>query len=209
MARATLGPFWFWRSIDVKAAPVTIATVLWVSVFAATALAAECNPMPDGVDPDAGYRVGHYSAPVPDCAPGAVSIAYEEAKMLAQGGGAILLDVTPIDGSDPDPFDGTWAVPEPHETIPGATWLPEAGRGKPEAWLEKYLRSNVDKLVAESPGIPVIVFCNAECWGSWNAAKRLAAWGYADIHWYARGIDDWRDKTLPLEIADPIPADVE
>jgi len=49
----------------------------------------------------------------------------------------------------------------------------------------------------------------ADCWGSWNAAKRLAAWGYDDIRWYPRGIDDWRDNALPLEIADPVPAEVE
>ena len=165
--------------------------------------------MPDGVDPDAGYRIGHYSAAVPDCAPGAPVIAYADVKALAESGGAILLDVTPIDGSDPDPFDGTWELPHPHETIPGATWLPETGRGKPEPWLKKYLRSNLDKLITEKPGVPVIVFCRLDCWGSWNAAKRLAAWGYDDIHWYPRGIEDWRANALPLEIADPVPAEVE
>ena len=188
---------------------VTIVTALWLAALTATANAAECNPMPDGVDADAGYRVGHYSAAVPECAPGAPVIAYEEVKTLAASGGAILLDVTPIDGSDPDPFDGTWAVPQPHETIPGATWLPETGRGKPEPWLEKYLRSNLDRLIAEKPGLPVIVFCRVDCWGSWNAAKRLAAWDYKNIRWYPRGIDDWRDSNLPLEIGDPVPAEVE
>ena len=192
-----------------KAAPVTIFATLSFAILASAAHAAECNPMPDGVDPDAGYRIGHYSAPVPDCAPGAALIAYEDVKMLAASGRAILLDVTPIDGSDPDPFDGTWGLPHPHETIPGATWLPETGRGKPEPWLEKYLRSNLDKLIAEKPGVPVIVFCRLDCWGSWNAAKRLAAWDYHDIHWYRRGIEDWRDNALPLEIADPVPAEVE
>jgi PQQ-dependent catabolism-associated CXXCW motif protein len=192
-----------------KAAPATIITSLWLAVVASTGAASECDPMPDGVDPDAGYRIGHYSATVPDCAPGAPVIAYADVRALAQSGGAILIDVTPIDGSDPDPFDGTWALPHPHETIPGATWLPETGRGKPEPWLEKYLRSNLDRLIAENPGLPVIVFCNADCWGSWNAAKRIAAWGYENIRWYPRGIEDWRDNALPLEIGDPVPAEVE
>jgi PQQ-dependent catabolism-associated CXXCW motif protein len=193
-----------------KAAAIAIMTASWLAGLAATAAsAADCDPLPDGVDRDAGYRIGHYSAAVPDCTPGAPTIAFGEVKALAEGGGVILLDVSPIDGSDPDPFDGTWAVPQPHETIPGATWLPETGRGKPEAWLENYLKSNLDRLIAEKPGVPVIVFCRADCWGSWNAAKRLAAWGYDNIRWYPRGIDDWRDNGLALEIGDPVPVEVE
>ncbi len=192
-----------------RTAPAAIIASLWLAANASTATAAACDPMPDGVDTDIGYRVGHYSAPVPDCAPGAPVIGYEDVKALAQGGNAILLDVSPIDGSDPDPFDGTWALPHLHETIPGATWLPETGRGKPEPWLEKFLRSNLDKLIAENPGAPVIVFCNADCWGSWNVAKRLAAWDYENIRWYPRGIADWRDNALPMEVGDPVPAEVE
>lgn len=192
-----------------KPAPVAIIASLWLAVLASTATAAECDPKPAGVDPDIGYRVGHYSATVPGCAPGAPVIAYEDVKALAESGGAIMLDVSPIDGSDPDPFDGTWAVPDPHETIPGATWLPETGRGKPEPWLENFLKSNLDRLIAERPGVPVIVFCNADCWGSWNAAKRIAGWGYKNIRWYPRGIEDWRANALPLEIGDPVPAEVE
>ena len=192
-----------------KTAPVALLAALWIAIVTAPAIAAQCDPMPDGVVPDIGYRVGHYSAAVPDCAPGAALIIFSEVKALAASGNAILLDVTPIDGSDPDPFDGTWGLPHPHETIPAATWLPETGRGKPEPWLEKYLRSNLDKLITEKPGLPVIVFCRLDCWGSWNAAKRLAAWGYQDIRWYPRGIEDWRANALPLEIADPVPAEVE
>jgi len=192
-----------------KTAPVTIFAALSFAALASAALAAECNLMPDGVDAAIGYRVGHYSATVPDCAPGAPLIAFGDVRALAESGRAILLDVTPIDGSDPDPFDGTWGVPAPHETIPGATWLPESGRGKPEPWLEKYLRSNLDKLITEKPGVPVIVFCRADCWGSWNAAKRLAAWDYENIRWYPHGIDDWRANALPIEIADPVPVEVE
>ena len=192
-----------------KPAATAIATALWLATSATLASAAECNPKPDGVDADAGYRIGHYSAPVPDCVPGAATIAHEGAKALAASGGAILLDVSPIDGSDPDPFDGTWAVPDPHETIPGATWLPETGRGKPEPWLERYFRTNIDQLIADKPGLPIIVFCNADCWGSWNAAKRLAAWGYRNVVWYPRGIGDWRDNALPLQFVEPVAADVE
>ncbi len=203
-------------SPDLKAASLTILAALWLAVLAPATIAAQCNPMPpcdpvpEGVD--AGYRIGHYGATVPKCAPGAPVIAFADVKALAAGSGAILLDVTPIDGSDPDPFDGTWgagALPRPHETIPGATWLPETGRGKPEPWLQKYLQSNLDKRIADKPGVPVIVFCRADCWGSWNAAKRLAAWGYKNIRWYPRGITDWRDNSLPLEIGDPVPAEVE
>lgn len=189
---------------------IAFGLAVWSFAAALTAgpALADCDPRPDGVDPDIGYRVGHYSAPVPECAPGAPNIGFEEAKRLHDAGGAVFVDVTPIDGSDPDPFDGTWAVPEPHMSVPGAIWLPEAGRGKPEPWLENYLRDNLDRLIAASPGKPVIVFCRSDCWGSWNAAKRAASWGYANLRWYAEGIGDWEANKLPLEQADPVPAEV-
>ncbi|MGE0846483.1 MAG: rhodanese-like domain-containing protein [Flavobacteriaceae bacterium] len=182
-----------------------LAALILASNVVATVRADDCDPNPPGTED--GYRIGHYGAPVPDCAPGAPTIGRDEVRAAVAAGDAIFIDVTPIDGSDPDPFDGSWGDVGTHLSMPGATWLPEVGRGKPEAWLEDYFRDNLDRLTAEKPGAQVVIFCSSNCWGSWNAAKRAAGWGYPDIRWYPAGVSEWSERELAP--TDPVPVEVE
>ena len=49
----------------------------------------------------------------------------------------------------------------------------------------------------------LLVFCRADCWMRWNAARRLRAMGYRNVWWLAEGTDGWRDLGQPLVRAVP------
>ncbi|WP_126718429.1 hypothetical protein [Sphingomonas ginkgonis] len=53
------------------------------------------------------------------------------------------------------------------------------------------------------PTAPLVVFCRADCWMSWNAAKRLRAWGFGDVRWYPAGSDGWAEMGRPLVAVRP------
>ncbi len=49
---------------------------------------------------------------------------------------------------------------------------------------------------------PVLFFCLAECWMSWNAAKRALEYGYSNVFWYPEGTDGWRFEEWPTQKVD-------
>jgi PQQ-dependent catabolism-associated CXXCW motif protein len=51
----------------------------------------------------------------------------------------------------------------------------------------------------------LVLYCLANCWMSWNAAKRALSLGYSDVAWYPEGTDGWFAALLPLEDATPEP----
>jgi PQQ-dependent catabolism-associated CXXCW motif protein len=51
----------------------------------------------------------------------------------------------------------------------------------------------------------VVFYCLADCWMSWNAAKRAASWGYREVLWYRDGTDGWEAAGLPTEVLHPAP----
>ena len=42
----------------------------------------------------------------------------------------------------------------------------------------------------------VVIYCLADCWMSWNAAKRILAYGYSNVAWYPEGTDGWERTGL-------------
>ena len=77
--------------------------------------------------------------------------------------GAILLDVMPSEGAGADPATGACRLSRPHQTIPGALWLPDVGRSKLAAGFDVYLKENLGKFAAGNPAKPIIVFCQSDC----------------------------------------------
>ena len=47
----------------------------------------------------------------------------------------------------------------------------------------------------------LVFYCLANCWMSWNAAKRALSLGYPNVAWYRDGTDGWLAASLPLEDA--------
>ncbi len=159
-------------------------------------------------DPATGYRIAHYRAAVPETVPGGTRVDLDKTDALIKHG-AVLLDVMPSEGAGADPATGQWRLSRPHQTIPGATWLPDVGRGKLSAGFDSYLKTNIEQLTKSDKAKPIIVFCQSDCWMAWNAVQRIAALGYSSISWFPEGTDGWVEwgdrKLVPVE---PVPVTV-
>lgn len=145
-----------------------------------------------------GYRRARYRAPVDrDPAP-AQTVALDRALALRPARNALFIDVLPAEDARRDPATGAWRGLRAHDSIPGALWFPETGRAAPDPVLWAGLVSAVQHTRARHPGWPVVLFCRADCWMSWNAARRLALGGVQQVLWLAEGIDGWHDRGRAL-----------
>lgn len=177
-----------------------------MSMFTATAFLLLALSPAEGADFDAatGYRIAHYRAVVPAPPEGVPRIGTEDVAALARGRRAILIDVTPAEGGVRDAASGKWRLAGPHFTIPGALWFPEAGRGVLADGIEPWFLGGVRRRAGRGPGRPVIVFCLADCWMSWNAALRLRRAGLRDVRWFVEGANGWTDAGRRLSSVLPI-----
>jgi len=159
----------------------------------------------DGVPEPDGYRTDNYRAPVPLTLQGARVLGTMEAAALWRSGGAAFIDVLPRPPKPPGLPAGTiWReAPRPH--IPGSLWLPDTGYGALAASTEDYFRQGVFRASGGDRDRPLVFYCQAACWMSWNAAKRALGYGYVHVAWYPQGTDGWRDADLPMQdaIAEP------
>lgn len=151
-----------------------------------------------------GYRTARYRSPVDaDIAP-AQRISMYDALALEPGKDALFLDVMPTEGAVRDPATGTWRLSERHETIPGSQWHPETGRAPVEPLLWSALEQAIVSARDGRPELPVVIYCRADCWMSWNAARRLASSGFKHVYWLAEGTDGWHAAGRPLVDAAPV-----
>ena len=163
------------------------------------------QPAADGAFDAAGYRRARYRAPVDrDPAP-AGTLPLARALRLRPGRDSLFIDVLPAEGARRDPGTGRWDGVPPHQTIPGALWLPETGRAAPDPALWAGLVETVAAARRAHPRWPVVLFCRADCWMSWNAARRLASAGISQVWWQPEGIDGWHDAGRPLAASIPQP----
>ena len=156
-------------------------------------------------DTKTGYRISQYRAPVPATVPGGTTITLETLQALVRDSSAILIDVTPLEGSGADPSTGVWLVPKPHPNMAGSVWLPDVGKGVLTPALETYFQANLAVLTNGNKARPIIIYCQADCWMSWNAVKRAASYGFTALHWYPDGTDGMRDWDVLLVPATPVP----
>lgn len=154
-------------------------------------------------DPVTGYRITQYRGVVDRVPEGVRRIDVREA--AAWKGRAIFIDVTPAEGAVRDE-DGVWHLAMPHATVPGAHWFPEAGRGVQPTGIGPWFERGVERLTGGKRTRPIVVFCLADCWMSWNAALRLHRSGYTQVHWFAEGIDGWKEAGRSLANVAPTPA---
>ena|SRR5260221_13984569 len=70
--------------------------------------------------------------------------------------------------------------------------------------LEAYFRTNLERGTNGRLDTPIVFYCRADCWMSWNATKRAASWGYTHVFWYRDGTDGWAAANLPLAPAEPV-----
>ncbi len=163
------------------------------------------------VDPTSGLRMERYRAPVPTDIPDAITVDTPAARTLHDDGIAVFIDVYPPKGLGPDPLDGHWVITEERESIPGATWLPEVGRGTLQSDAKDYFERNLERLSGADKAAPLVFFCTSDCWQSWNATRRATQLGYTNLHWYPLGSDGWLEdghtltRVFPLNFFDDTP----
>lgn len=170
----------------------------------AVALAAYAVPLSaqDVAEPE-GYRGKPYRAPVPATLAGATVLTTEMAHEIWKEGAAHFVDVLPRLPKPAKLPEGTVWRDKPRDSIPGSIWLPNVGyQTLPEIDAD-YFRQGLETVTTGDKSNPVVIYCRADCWMSWNAAKRAIEYGYADISWYPEGTDGWRAAGHPLERIEP------
>jgi PQQ-dependent catabolism-associated CXXCW motif protein len=179
------------------------AVLIYLSLLTTQAIA---QAPPDAhFDPTTGYRISHYRAPTPQSVPGGTTIGLEELERLTSQKAAILVDVMPSDSIGPDATTGVWHITKPRDHMHGSVWLPDVGKGTLVPALDNYFKSQLAKLTSSDLARPIVIYCQADCWMSWNAVKRAASYGYTQLYWYPDGTDGMRDFDVPLARADPVP----
>jgi PQQ-dependent catabolism-associated CXXCW motif protein len=167
--------------------------------FAAPAPAQESAPEPDV------YRTENYRGPVPATLAGARVLTTAEAEAIWRAGTAIFVDVLPRAPKPQNLSAGTIWRDKPRLNIPGSVWLPDTGYGALAAATEDYLRGELARASANSDAKLLVIYCQADCWMSWNAAKRVLSWGYPNVAWYPLGTDGWEAANLPVAESQPEP----
>lgn len=175
-----------------------LAALALASLAAAGALA-QPAPEPEG------YRQSDYRAAVPATLRGAAVIDTARAFEIWRDKAAAFVDVLPRPPRPAGlPPDAVWRD-KPRFDIPGSIWLPETGYGELSPAALRYFESGLARAGGKSR--PLVFYCLADCWMSWNAAKRALSLGYMKVFWYSEGTDGWAAAGHPLELRAPQPAE--
>lgn len=155
-----------------------------------------------------GYKMDNYRSKVPATLAGVKVVNSVQVKKLLDAGSVILIDVLPSPPKPKSLKTGAMWMPLEREKIPNTHWLANVGFGAISDRLNSYFRSNLKRLTKGNKAHPVLIYCRADCWMSWNAAKRAQTeYGYTNIYWFPQGVDGWQQQNYPTEGQHPIPMD--
>ncbi|MEL6475685.1 MAG: PQQ-dependent catabolism-associated CXXCW motif protein [Pseudomonadota bacterium] len=151
------------------------------------------------------YRMDAYRGPVPETLSGATVVDDAAAYALWRTDRVVFIDVLPRAPKPTNLPAGTIWREKKRFSIPGAIWLPNVGYGAIASETDAYFRHHLREATAGDRGHPVLFFCLAGCWMSWNAAKRALEYGYTRVFWYPDGSDGWDFAAYPLEPVERAP----
>jgi len=175
------------------------AALAFTFALALPAQAQENAPEPEG------YRTDNYRAPVPATLAGARVLATGEAEAIWRAGAGVFIDVLPHAPKPQNLPAGTIWREKPRLNIPGSIWLPDTGYGALAAATDDYLRHGLARASGGNRATLLVIYCLADCWMSWNAAKRALSYGYRNVAWYPEGTDGWQRADLPVAESQPEP----
>ncbi|HWE16040.1 MAG TPA: rhodanese-like domain-containing protein [Hyphomicrobiaceae bacterium] len=178
-------------------------TAIEAAAKAAIGLAALLFPAvasagPGDVQEPPGLWTGPMYGQTPRTLAGAVVVDLAALEALA-GVKPLLLDVGPA-ARKPETFPASRPWLPTHRSIPGAVWMPGAGAAPLDTEHEALFFRRIAELTHGDVIRPIVVFCQPNCWGSWNAGKRLVMKGYTGVHWFPAGVDGWQDKHQTAEV---------
>jgi PQQ-dependent catabolism-associated CXXCW motif protein len=179
-----------------KLARLIVVTLAFTTV---PAYAQENPPEPEG------YRTENYRAPVPATLASVRVLATGEAEAIWRSGAGVFIDVLPRPPKPQNLPAGTVWRDKPRLNIPGSIWLPDTGYGTLAAATEDYLRDGLARASGGNQAKLLVIYCQADCWMSWNAAKRVSSYGYSNVAWYPEGTDGWQRANLPVADSQPEP----
>ncbi|GJD34632.1 rhodanese-like domain-containing protein [Methylobacterium aerolatum] len=156
--------------------------------------AAEPADSPVNVPEPPGLYTGPQRGYTPPTLKGAQVVDGEQVAKLLEGPvKPVLIDVAMREKKPANFPEGRLWLPV-HPSIPGAVWLPNAGAVPLAPEREALFYARVESLTGGDKAKPIVVFCHVECWGSWNAGKRLVEKGYTGVHWFPLGVEGWQDE---------------
>jgi len=172
---------------------------LLIGFGARAGLSQDAPPEPEN------YRDSEYRAPTPATLRGAKVLSTAEAEALWRAHAAAFIDALPRVPKPRDLPAGTVWRDKPRADIPGSLWLPDTGYGELAPSMLAYLARGLEKATNGDRARTLVFYCLADCWMSWNAAKRALTLGYASVAWYPLGTDGWIAAGLPVANATPEP----
>lgn len=172
------------------------------AVVLCSSVQALAEALPEGVDPATGYRMENYRAPTPSFLPGGVVADFALAQAASRAEVYRLIDVY-AGGAVHDPIDGTWTNMDNRQQIPGSVWLPGIGAGALSKEQEAFFTRNLERLTKGDKSVGLMFYCMADCWQSWNAARRAIRAGYGKVAWYPLGTDGWLEHGEALTSIKP------
>ncbi|AWM02636.1 PQQ-dependent catabolism-associated CXXCW motif protein [Bradyrhizobium amphicarpaeae] len=175
-----------------------LAAALVVAAFAVPAFAQQQEPF----EPE-GYRTDNYRAPVPATLAGARVLNTVEAEAIWRAKSGAFVDVLPRPPKPKNLPAGTVWRDAPRKNIPGSIWLPDTGYGSLPPAMDDYLQRGLAQASRGDKAALLVIYCLADCWMSWNAAKRALTYGYSNVAWYPDGTDGWERAKLPTDEAQP------
>ncbi|WP_028137782.1 PQQ-dependent catabolism-associated CXXCW motif protein [Bradyrhizobium japonicum] len=176
------------------------AIVLVAAVLAAPVQAQQQEPF----EPE-NFRADNYRAPVPATLAGARVLTTAAAEAIWRAKSGVFIDVLPRPPKPKNLPEGTVWRDAPRRNIPGSVWLPDTGYGTLPAAMDDYFQRGLARVSGGDKAALLVIYCLADCWMSWNAAKRALAYGYSNIAWYPDGTDGWERAKLPTEESQPEP----
>jgi quinoprotein dehydrogenase-associated probable ABC transporter substrate-binding protein/PQQ-dependent catabolism-associated CXXCW motif protein len=165
-------------------------------------------PMPAAgpVPEPEGYRMERYRAPVPATLEGGTVLTTAALEALIDGDRPILVDVLPRPRKPDKRNPNMPWMPPPRAHIPGSVWLANTGFGELSPEFAAYFADHLEGLTGGDRQKLLVFYCNANCWMSYNAAKRAhRELGYGNVHWYPDGVDGWAAAGHDLVEAEPVP----
>lgn len=146
---------------------------------------------PGHVPEPAGLWQGALHGYTPNTVAGAVVVDTAALEKLVADKKPVLIDVASAD-KKPENMPATALWFPNHRSVPGAVWMPGAGSGTSDKTFATAFERRIADLTGGDKTKAIVAFCHPECWGSWNAAKRLAGLGYTAVYWYPEGMEGWQ-----------------
>ena len=179
-----------------SATKVSILRQISVVTALVCAVATASAEVPSAVAPGhvaepAGLYQGAMHGYTPNTVTGGSVIATAALRKLIDTQHPVLLDVAEKDRKPPSMSKDTPWLPL-HRSLPGAIFLEGGGKGTSDAAYADAFKARVAALTDGDMAKPVVTFCHPDCWGSYNAAKRLVGLGYTHVFWYREGTEGWQ-----------------